>query len=41
MYRPDDGARALWRVEAAPVGVLTTFEIERDEVTGAWRVTVL
>lgn len=41
MYRPDDGARALWRVEAAPVGALTTFEIERDEVTGTWRVTVL
>lgn len=41
MYRPDDGARALWRVEAAPVGALTTFEIERDEVTGMWRVTVL
>lgn len=40
-YRPDDGARALWRVEAAPVGALTTFEIERDEVTGMWRVTVL
>lgn len=28
-YRPDDGARALWRVEAAPVGAMTTFEIER------------
>lgn len=28
-YRPDDGARALWRVEAAPIGVMTTFEIER------------
>lgn len=41
MYRPDDGARALWRVEAAPVGALTTFEIERDEITGTWRVTVL
>lgn len=39
--RPDDGARALWRVEAAPVGALTTFEIERDEVTGMWRITVL
>ena len=41
MYRPDDGARALWRVEAAPVGALATFEIERDEITGTWRVTVL
>lgn len=28
-YRPDDGARALWRVEAAPLGAMTTFEIER------------
>lgn len=28
-YRPDDGARALWRVEAAPIGAMTTFEIER------------
>jgi hypothetical protein len=23
-------------VEAAPIGALTTFEIERDEVTGQW-----
>ena len=35
-YRPDDQARALWRVEAAPIGSLTTFELERDEVTGQW-----
>jgi hypothetical protein len=28
-YRPDDGARALWKVEAAPLGVMGTFEIER------------
>ncbi len=41
IYRPDDGARALWRVEAAPIGALTTFEIERDEITGTWRITVL
>ena len=41
IYRPDDGARALWRVEAAPVGTLTTFEIERDETTGTWRIIVL
>ena len=27
----DDGARAIWRVEAAPEGALTTFEIELDE----------
>ena len=35
-YRPDDQARAVWRVEAAPIGALTTFELERDEVTGQW-----
>ena len=35
-YRPDDQARALWRVEAAPIGALTTFELERDEVSGQW-----
>ena len=37
-YRPDDGARALWTVEAAPIGALTTFEIERDEATGQWLI---
>ena len=35
-YRPDDQARALWRVEAAPIGTLTTFELERDELSGQW-----
>ena len=35
-YRPDDQARALWRVEAAPIGALTTFELERDELSGQW-----
>ena len=34
-YRPDDQARALWRVEAAPIGALTTFQLERDEATRA------
>ena len=34
----DDQARAVWRVEAAPVGALATFEIELDEVTGNWRI---
>ena len=34
----DDGARAIWRVEAAPEGTLTTFEIERDEITGTWLI---
>jgi hypothetical protein len=38
IYRPDDGARALWTVEAAPIGSLTTFELERDEITGSWIV---
>lgn len=36
--RVDDQARAVWRVEAAPVGALATFEIELDEVTGNWRI---
>ena len=35
-YRPDDQARAVWRVEAAPIGSLTTFELERDELSGQW-----
>jgi hypothetical protein len=34
----DDGARAIWRVEAAPVGALATFEIELDELTGSWQI---
>lgn len=34
----DDGARAIWRVEAAPVGALATFEIELDELTGTWQI---
>jgi hypothetical protein len=37
-YRPDDKARALWTVEAAPIGALATFEIERDEATGQWLI---
>lgn len=35
-WSPDDRARALWKVEAAPIGALTTFELERDEATGQW-----
>ncbi len=35
-YRPDDQACAVWRVEAAPIGALTTFELECDELTGQW-----
>lgn len=34
----DDGGRSLWRVEAAPIGMVRTFEIEFDEVTKLWRV---
>lgn len=34
----DDGARAIWRVEAAPEGALTTFEIELDEITKTWLI---
>ncbi len=34
----DDGARAIWRVEAAPAGALATFEIELDEITGSWQI---
>jgi len=34
----NDGGRAIWRVEAAPVGALATFEIELDELTGTWTI---
>jgi hypothetical protein len=34
----DDGGKAIWRVEAAPEGALTTFEIELDEITGKWQI---
>ncbi len=34
----DDGARAIWRVEAAPEGALSTFEIELDELTNKWLI---
>ncbi len=41
-YRPDDGSRILWRVEAAPLGAMATFEIEREEVINPnqpiWRI---
>jgi hypothetical protein len=40
-YRPDDQARALWTVEAAPIGALTTFQLERDEATGQWIVRTI
>jgi hypothetical protein len=34
----DDGGKAIWRVEAAPIGAVGTFEIELDEITGAWLI---
>ena len=34
----DDGARAIWRVEAAPEGALSTFEIELDELINKWLI---
>ena len=34
----DDGARSLWRVEAAPLGAVGTFEIEHDEITKRWQI---
>ena len=40
-FRPDDQARALWKVEAAPIGALATFELERDEATGQWIIRSL
>lgn len=38
LLKIDDQARAVWRVEAAPVGALATFEIELDEVTKTWLI---
>ena len=34
----DDGGKGMWRVEAAPVGTLATFDIEFDEITHAWQI---
>ena len=36
----DDGSCSAWRVEAAPEGSLTVFDLERDDASGLWRVTV-
>ena len=33
-----DCEKRLWRVEAAEIGALATFEIERDESNGSWVV---
>jgi hypothetical protein len=38
---PDDNARAIWRVEAAPIGTVATFELERDEATGKWLIRII
>ena len=34
----DDGGKAIWRVEAAPIGAVATFEIELNEITGQWAI---
>lgn len=34
----DDGSCIVWRVEAAPIGALATFEIELDEKTKCWQI---
>ena len=34
----DDGSKAIWRVEAAPIGALATFDIEFDEITKTWQI---
>jgi hypothetical protein len=38
---PTDNSKEVWRVEAAPIGVINTFEIERDETTGLWSIRVI
>jgi len=40
-FHPDDQARAVWKVEAAPIGTLQTFELERDDLTGAWIIKTI
>jgi len=40
-FHPDDQARAVWKVEAAPIGTLQTFELERDDLTGAWIIKAI
>lgn len=34
----DDQSRAVWRVEAAPLGTLNTFELIYDEKSGQWLI---
>ena len=38
---PEDQARVIWRVEAAPIGAVTTFELERDDATGKWLIRIV
>ena len=38
---PVDQVKEVWRVEAAPIGTVNTFEIERDETTGLWSIRVI
>jgi hypothetical protein len=37
----DDQPKSLYTVEAAPIGTLATFQLERDETTGQWVVRSL
>ena len=34
----DDHERMIWRVEAAQIGALATFEIEYEESTSRWKI---
>jgi hypothetical protein len=34
----NDSGRSIWQVEAAPIGAVSTFEIELDELTKIWRI---
>ncbi len=34
----DDQPKAIYRVEALPLGVLATFQLERDDTTGQWSI---
>lgn len=34
----DDQPKAIYTVEALPLGVLATFQLERDDRTGQWSI---
>lgn len=38
---PDDQMRTFFTVEATPIGVLSTFQLVRNETTGEWEVHTL